>query len=87
MSDGNDPDSYHDNAIAYFFIGLVLLGVLWLIWYFNDAEIRNAIRWIRYSEMWLIQWLVPDGQTITFKGQVFNWHESFNTTGQWEKLS
>lgn len=85
MADNNDPDSLHDNAIAYFFIGLVLLGIIWLIWYFRDAEIRDAVRWIRYSEMWLLNFIMPAGQEISFNGQTLEWQEGFRTTAEWDK--
>lgn len=85
MAENNNPDSLHDNAIAYFFIGLVLLGVIWLIWHFQHAEIRNLVRWIRYGEMWLMHWFIPDTYQISFNGQSINWQEGFKTTSDWTK--
>lgn len=80
----NNPNSIHDNAIAYFFISLVLIGVIWLFWHFNQEIIRNMVRWIRYGEMWLIKDIVPDNFSVLFAGRDFNWHEGFNTAAEWQ---
>lgn len=85
MSDQNNPDSLHDNAIGYFFISLVVMGVLWLMWYMYQAEIRDMIRWIRYGQMWLIQWAIPEGTQVTFAEKQVDWQVGFQTTGQWDK--
>ena len=84
MSDQN-PDNLHDNAIAYFFIGIVLAGLIWLLWYFKHAEIRDMVRWIRYAEMWVLHWFVPQDFQVAFNGQNVSWHEGFSTTADWSK--
>ena len=84
MSDQN-PDNLHDNAIAYFFIALVLAGLIWLLWYFKHAEIRDMIRWVRYAEMWALHWFIPQDLQMSFNGQNVSWHEGFTTTADWSK--
>lgn len=85
MSENSDPHSLHDNAIAYFFISLVVLGLMWLFWFVFQTEIRDVIRWIRFAQMWIMQWFLPDSMTFSFRGESFNWHEGLKTTPNWEK--
>lgn len=75
-----NPDNSHDNAIGLFFVALIVAGLVYLIWYFFDTEIRNAIRWIRYTEMWVISWFVSDDYTVLFNGAPINWQEGFENT-------
>lgn len=76
MADKN-PDSLHDNAIGWFFLALVFFGVIWLIWYLNSESLRDFARWVRYGEMWLIQWFIPEDYTVLHNGNRYNWHDSF----------
>ena len=53
---------------------LIIFAVLiWLFWVFFDTEVRELVRWIRYSEMWLISWFVdgsdyvPEGGNAAFE--------------------
>lgn len=80
MSD--NPDNSHDNAIGLFFVALIAAGLVYLIWYFFDTEIRNAIRWIRYAEMWIISWFVSDDYTVLFNGRPINWQDGFENTAK-----
>lgn len=83
MSESN-PNSLHDNAIGWFFIALVGLGIVWLIWYFNSTELRNFVRWVRYGEMWLIHWIVPENYAITYNGKAINWHQGYDIITQYK---
>ena len=70
MSGGQQAENtLHENAIGWAIL-LVVIGVLvWIFWYYYDVEVRNLVRWIRYSEIWLISWFVGDDYTVFFRGQ------------------
>ncbi len=82
MSD--NADNAHDNAIGWFFVLAIIVAITWLLWYFFDTDIRNFIRWIRYAEMWVINWFVPDDYIVIYNNNPVNWKEGFNSTPQWE---
>lgn len=80
MSDGNADNSLHSNAIGWAILLVVFAALAWLFWYFNDAQVRSLIRWIRYGEMWLISFFVDEDFTVPFNGQLMNWQAGFETT-------
>ncbi len=58
---------------------LVVIAVLvWLFWHYYDVEVRNIVRWIRYSEIWVISWFVGDNYTLAFQGQDLNFNFGMN---------
>lgn len=84
----------HENAIGWMIL-LVILGLLvWLFWYFKAEEVRNVIRWIRYSEMWILSWFIKgfeyiglfDGQyTIEYDGKTIGWMQWFEAVPAFDK--
>ncbi len=73
MSGGQQAENtLHENAIGWMIL-LVVIGVLvWLFWYYYDVEVRNLVRWIRYSEIWLVSWFVDGDYAVFFQGQPLN---------------
>lgn len=65
---------------------MVVIAVLvYLFWYFKAEEVRNVIRWIRFSEAWVLQWFIMLGElvglsdgTFTFRGQSLSFSDVFN---------
>ncbi len=73
----------HENFIGWA-IMLVVLGVLtWVFWYFFDTEVRNVVRWIRYGEMWLVSWVLPDNFTVNFRGDEVSFFKGLRDTPKW----
>ncbi len=72
-----DSNNLHDNTIGWTIITILLGLVLWLVWVYFDTEIRNTIRWLRYGEMWLLQWILPQDYTFTYGDRTLNWSEWF----------
>lgn len=65
---------------------LVVLGVLlWLFWYYFHIEVRNMVRWIRYGEMWVIQWFMDDDKQVVFGRDLVSWERGFNDTPNFKK--
>lgn len=84
MSD-QGKNTLHDNAMGWGIL-LVVLGVFaYIFWFFFSEEIRNLIRWIRYGEMWLMSWFIPDDYTVQMKDQPAGWHTGFEVVPEWTK--
>jgi intracellular multiplication protein IcmP len=77
-------NTLYENAIGWAIMLVVLGVVVWLFWYFFDAEVRGLVRWIRYSEMWLISWFVGDDYTVNYLGREVNWQRGFEDTPKWK---
>ncbi|MBX2834397.1 MAG: type IV secretion system protein [Micavibrio sp.] len=84
-------NTLHEAAIGWAILIAIIAVVLWLFWYYNSTEVRNIVRWIRYGEMWFLQWpimayeqinLLLGGDGIykyTYNGREHNWRDSFET--------
>ena len=74
---------------------VVLAVILWLFWYYNSAEVRNVVRWIRYAEMWVISWFIElgnmlglfgeGGYKVIYQGREFSWQDGFEATPGYHK--
>lgn len=53
---------------------VIFAVILWIIWYYFHADIRNLIRWIRYAEMSVISWFVGDDFTVMHEGLELPFH-------------
>jgi intracellular multiplication protein IcmP len=49
-----------DTTLGWMALAVVGLMVLWLIWHFQEYNIKNMIRYIRMGELWLISWFIDD---------------------------
>lgn len=55
---------------------VIIAVVIWVFWHFFDTEIREMIRWIRFSQMWVLSFFIdgnelvlnPDGRPIVLPG-------------------
>ena len=64
MSDQKAANTLHENAIGWFILGLVALALFALFWYFKEYDVKNFVRWIRWSQMYLISFFVDDDYTV-----------------------
>lgn len=67
MSDKKSAAS--EAAMGWGILLCVFAALGYLIWWYFSSEIKNVIRWFRYSEMWVASWFVGDDYTITWQGQ------------------
>ena len=91
MADGKDGDGLYEGMIGWG-IMLVVFGVLaWLFWYYFDTEIRNAVRWVRYAQMWVVSLFIELGSMIGLgdgeyqvylNGKYYSWRDGFNATSK-----
>ncbi|MFP4313577.1 MAG: type IV secretion system protein [Alphaproteobacteria bacterium] len=102
MAGGQQAENtLHENAIGWIILGAVIAVLIWLFWYYFDAEVRNMVRWVRYGEMWIVKLfidlfemlgLVKDGEYKVFwpaTGQEVSWQAGFESTPNYrtEKLT
>lgn len=100
MAGGQQAENtLHENAIGWLILGAVIAVLIWLFWYYFDAEVRNLVRWIRYGEMWIVKVFVDlmemagifgdEGYMINFRGKDTLWQAGFEATPDYrtEKLT
>ncbi len=63
-------------------LALVFLGLSWLVWSIFHEQIRAAIRWLRYGEMWIASWFLDKDYTVSWNGQPVNYHELMNAAAK-----
>lgn len=57
-----------ENAVGWFILGCVFVALFALFWYYNEFKVKSAIRWVRWSEMWVWSLVLDDDYTVTYKG-------------------
>lgn len=77
-------NTLHDNAIGWFIMLFAFAVLSWIFWYYYDVESRNVIRWIRYGQMWLMQFVIPKDYTVAVRGTEALWHEGFRDITRWK---
>ena len=83
MSDSKNTS--YDSAIGWLIIVAIFLILVYILWYFKQVEIRNALRWVRYVQLWFMSWFISDDFTIAFNGQDVNWQQGFEAAAEWDK--
>ncbi len=59
-------DTLYDNSIGWALMIAIFAILIWLFWVFFDTEVRELVRWIRYGEMWLVSWFLPEDYTFFY---------------------
>jgi intracellular multiplication protein IcmP len=65
----DDKPNTHDNAIGWGILLFVLFLIFILFWYFQGDNIKDAARWVRVAEMWLVTWFTTDDYLISWHGK------------------
>ena len=78
MSDKKSGAS--ETAVGWGILLVVLAALSWLVWKYFSEEIKNVIRWIRYSEMWVVSWFLGEDHTVSWQGQEVKFHEVMGLT-------
>ena len=66
---GDSKDTSHGGAIGWGIMAVVFAVIIYVFWLYFQADVRNIIRWIRFSEMWLVSWFLPQDHTIYYDGK------------------
>ena len=78
-------DTLYEGGIGWTLMLIVIFALGYVFWLFFQEEIRDAVRWIRYTEMWLISWFVDDDYVVEFRGQEYRFYSVFEKTPKYEK--
>lgn len=77
-------DTLYENGIGWAIMLVIFAALIWLFWYFFDTEVREMVRWIRYSEMWVVSWFVDNNYTVSHKGTDINFQTFFESTSAYK---
>lgn len=54
----------HDTALGWIILLAVGMGIFWLFWHYFQFEVKNAFRWWRYGEMYVISQFVDPNYSV-----------------------
>ena len=87
MAGGQEAsNTLYENGIGWAIMLVIFAVLIWLFWIFYETEVREMVRWIRYSEMWLVSWFVGNDYEIIFTGENYNFQAGFEATKRYEKV-
>jgi intracellular multiplication protein IcmP len=78
---GKEEGTLYEGGIGWSLMAIILFVLVWIFWHFFQEEIRDMVRWIRYAEMWVISWVLPEDYTFTFRDKelsFFDYFKGFN---------
>lgn len=78
-------DTLYESGIGWGIMFIVFAVLIWLFWIFFDHEVRDLVRWIRYSEMWLVSWFMDKDATVMHNGKPIPFHAFFELVPKLEK--
>lgn len=91
---GQNENSSHDGAIGWAIMMVVVGAFVYIIWMVLHDEIRDAARWIRYAQMWIVYGALQlaealglyDGSyAVEFNRRVVPWEKGFADTARFNK--
>lgn len=86
MAGGQEAsNTLYENGIGWAIMLVIFAVLIWMFWMFYDIEVREIVRWIRYSEMWLVSWFVGDEYEVAFMGKDYNFQAGFEATEEYTK--
>lgn len=74
---GQQENTLYDNGVGWAIMLVCLFVLGWVFWHFFQEEIRDIVRWIRFSEMWAVSWFLPEDYLFTLNGKSFSFFEYF----------
>ena len=74
MSDGKKSQG-SEAALGWGILLCVFAALGYLVWWKLSEEMRSAVRWLRYCEMWVMSFFVDKDYEVTWQGQKVNYHE------------
>jgi len=74
MSDGKQNGA-SDAAVGWGILGVIFAALAYLVWWLAGEEIRGALRWVRFGEMWLISHFIGENYMVPWQNQEVNFKE------------
>ncbi len=71
MSEGSEGS---DKALGWFIIICILLILFYIFWNYYEFRVKDAVRWVRYLEMWLPSLWTTQDYTVDVNGVPMNYH-------------
>lgn len=68
----------YEGGIGWAIMLVIFAVLIWLFWIFFDTEVRNMVRWIRYSEMQIVNLLVDDEYTFEHNENQLNYKKQLD---------
>lgn len=89
MSGGQQTqNTLYESGIGWGIIVIILGVLVWLFWIYFHMEVREMVRWIRYSEMWVVSWFVwSDDYTVKFGGRDVSFVQIFQEAPTFKKAA
>ncbi len=69
MAEGGQQHTTHESAIGWMILGGVFLAIFFLFWHFFEYEMKDALRFIRLSEIKLVSIFVDENYTVIIDGE------------------
>ena len=79
-------NTLHEGAIGWAIMLVVFAVLVWLFWYFFQEEVREMVRWIRYSEMWLTHWFLDENYMFYHEGKEKPFHAYMEYVADTERV-
>ncbi|HRI77040.1 MAG TPA: hypothetical protein PLX33_08630, partial [Alphaproteobacteria bacterium] len=80
MSQQKSP---HEDFLMTFFAAFVIGGVLFIIWYLFQVELKSALRWVRYAQLNLVSLIYGDERSLVYHTQ--EGIKQVHSVGVWRK--
>lgn len=81
MSDGKQNTS-HENAIGWLILGVIFVALAFLFWQFFEYQVKDMIRWLRWSEMSITAQFVNDEYEVIIDGKPFTFQDTYELTSE-----
>lgn len=75
MSDSKHGAS--DAVLGWGILAVIFAGLAYLVWHFMSVQILDALRWVRYGEMWVTSLFVGKDFTIVWRGETLRFFDVF----------
>ena len=86
MNNGQQTnDTLYENGIGWALMLFIFGVMLWVFWFFWAGEIREIVRWIRFSEAWVVSWFLGSDHQIPFAGDDISFHKYFEMIPDYQK--
>jgi intracellular multiplication protein IcmP len=79
MANGQQ-ESGSDKAFGWLLLLAIFIVLFYVVWWFFAYEIKDAIRWYRYGEMWLLNHFIGPDYTIVWRDFTLNFKRWFAAT-------